>query len=386
MKILLAPDKFKGSLSAYAVCDALRTSLERLNIEDLEVIAKPLADGGDGSLAVLANYLDCETVELEVNDPLMRPIIAQYLRSNNTAYIEMARASGLVLLEDEEKNCLYTTSYGTGQMIADAIEKGANEIYLFIGGSATNDGGIGIASALGYDFFDDWGNLLKPIGENLPLISKIDDSQVSFDSETVMFRVVCDVDNPLYGKNGAAHIYAYQKGANADEVNLLDNGLRMLATQLKIHNYPDIAETPGAGAAGGTGGGMIAFLGATLISGIDTFFEITQFEKSLKKCDLVITGEGKIDEQSLQGKVIKGVSHLADKHGIPVIAVCGMSEENIAGKLGLRAIYDVMNYSDSLKDAMENAREKLERIGEDISKNLLKNHLLSSNSGFKDKE
>lgn len=369
MKILLAPDKFKSSLSARGVCDALSLGLSKSKSE-LNIMTKPLADGGDGSLAVLRSYLDCEMIPLEVKDPLFRPIQTQYLRANNTAYIEMASASGLALLRVDERNCMHTTTYGTGEMIADAVNKGATEIYLFIGGSATNDGGIGIAAAMGYSFYDESNNLLLPIGENLCYIDKIDDSELFFNTENVHFKVVCDVDNPLYGGNGAAHIYAAQKGANTDEIKLLDAGLRIFASQLKIQNYPDISEVPGAGAAGGTGGGMIAFFDANLISGVDTFFEIIQFEEALKDCDLVITGEGKIDAQTLQGKVISGVSNLARKYNIPIIAVCGVTEKNMKERLGLKNIYTVLDYSKSVEDAMQNAAKKLEQIGEEILKEI----------------
>jgi len=365
MKILLAPDKFKGSLSAREVCDALTKGMLQVNSE-LEIITKPLADGGDGSLSVLSEYLDCEPVNLNVNDPLMRPIQVEYLRAKNTAYIELAEASGLVLLSADERNCLHTTTYGTGQIIADAIKQGVNEIYLFIGGSSTNDGGTGIATALGYQFFDAENNLLVPVGESLSLIHKIDDSQVQLDLNSISFKVICDVDNPFYGKNGAAHIYAAQKGASQNEIILLDEGLRNLATQLKTHNYRDISKVSGAGAAGGTGGGMMAFLNASLVSGIDTFFEITELEKAVQNCALIITGEGKIDRQTLQGKVVSGVADLAKKHNIPVLAVCGIMEDEVSKILKINRIYAVLDYASSVKDSMQNAGQILEKIGKKI--------------------
>jgi len=321
VKILIAPDKFKGSLSAKEVCEALSEGILRGNTS-VEIFTKPLADGGDGSLVVLQHYLDVKTITTTVHDPLMRPIQASYSMADTAAYIEMSKASGLVLLQEGERDCMNTSSFGTGELIADAIKKGANKIYLFIGGSATNDGGIGIANALGYRFFDAVENLLEPIGRNLALIKRIDNTQLLYDLSTISFKVICDVNNPFYGKNGAAYIYAAQKGASTEDIILLDKGLENLANCLNHQNFPVIAQVPGAGAAGGVGGGAIAFLGAKLVAGIQTFIELTQLENTLKDCDLIITGEGKIDRQTEQGKVVSGVCQLAKKYEKPVIAVC----------------------------------------------------------------
>lgn len=365
MKILLAPDKFKGSLTALEVCQALERGLKEANPE-LEIVHKPLADGGDGSLAVLDSYLEYQTITVPTQDPLFREISATYRLSQQTAYIELAEASGLVLLTPAERNPMHTSTYGTGLLIADAIQRGAREIYLFIGGSSSNDGAIGIATALGYQFFDANNNPLKPIGKNLSQIQKIDASQVHIDFKKIKFKVICDVDNPFYGKNGAAHIYAAQKGANTQEIAELNQGLLQLAQQLKAHAYADIADVSGAGAAGGTGGGTMAFLQAELISGTDTFFAITNFENALKDCDLVITGEGKIDRQTESGKVVSGVVQLAEKYNKPVIAVCGVAEAGIEELLHLSKIYSVLERSKSVEEAMKHAREKVEEIGREI--------------------
>jgi len=332
MKILIAPDKFKGSLSANGVCEALKKGIEKTS-SSTEIFVKPLADGGDGSLDVLQHYLDLKTITIRVNDPLMRPIEASYSMAENKAYIEMASASGLVLLQEEERDCMYTTSYGTGELIVDAIQKEATKIYLFIGGSATNDGGIGIASALGYRFLNAFGKELLPIGKNLALIKEIDQTQLRYDLSTISLQVICDVNNPFYGENGAAYVYAAQKGANAEDIVLLDRGLENLADCLVHQNYPAIAQVPGAGAAGGVGGGAIAFFGAKLVPGIQTFMELTKLEATLKDCDLIITGEGKIDRQTEQGKVVSGVCEIAQKYQKPVIAICGIADFPIAGFL-----------------------------------------------------
>ena len=362
MKILLAPDKFKGSLTAKEVCDALTVGIHDTN-KAVEIIAKPLADGGDGSLEVLSHYLDLQTMECAVHDPLFRPIFATYKMTAETAYIEMAAASGLVLLKEEERNPLFTSSIGTGELIANALKKGVHQIYLFIGGSATNDGGIGIAHALGYRFYDENNYPLSPIGRSLPLITRIDNSQLLFDPKAVDIQVVCDVNNPFFGPNGAAYIYAPQKGATPEQVAYLDLGLRNLSQQLIYHNYSLIGLLKGAGAAGGIGGGAVAFLKATLLSGIDTFLQITSVESDLKDCDIVITGEGKLDGQSIQGKVVSGVCQLAQRYNKQVIAVCGSMEEEALATLNIQKAYSIVERSASIHEAMTRGKEKLIEIG-----------------------
>lgn len=367
MNILLAPDKFKGSLSAQGVCDALTKGLKATQ-PSCNITSRPLADGGDGSLAILDHYFDLRTYTKRVQDPLGRSISASYKMADKAAYIEMSAASGLVLLKPEERNCMKTSSFGTGELIEDARAKGATEIFLFIGGSATNDGAIGIAEALGYRFYNKSGKRLAPIGENLRDIHKIEAGKVSDKLQRLKIKVICDVNNPFYGPTGAAHVYAAQKGASEEEIELLDAGLRNLAICLEAVGYPDIANIPGAGAAGGVGGGSIAFLGAELVSGIQTFLGISRLEEWVKKSDLIITGEGKLDAQTAHGKVVSGVCLLAQKHGIPVLAVCGIAEEGLAEKLSLKKIYSVMNRSNSVEEAMTTAAEKLEEIGREISR------------------
>ncbi len=369
MKILIAPDKFKGSLSAQEVCTALSKGLKKAN-PNIEITTRPMADGGDGSLQVLAHYLDLKTIPLEVEDPLFRPIAASYSMAGTTAYIEMAAASGLALLKEKERNCMETSSFGTGELILDAIGKGATTIYLFIGGSATNDGGMGIASALGWSFYNKNGELLVPIGESLREVSRIDGSFLFYKPSKVKFKVICDVNNPFYGENGAAYVYAPQKGASPNEVKILDDGLRNLAGQLKAANLRDVSDIPGAGAAGGVGGGAIAFLNAELVSGISTFLEITALEKQIETCDLVITGEGKLDAQTEQGKVISGVCELAAKYDKGAIAVCGAADLPISETLGIQQVYTVLSKANSIAEAMEKAAEKLEIIGTEIGRQL----------------
>jgi len=366
MTILIAPDKFKGSLSAVGVCEAIQTGIHRFN-PNIKTRIHPLADGGEGSLEILKQYTDSQTITTTVADPLMRSIEAQYLIAQQTAYIEMSAASGLILLAESERNCMNTTTFGTGEMILDAIRRGIRDIVLFIGGSATNDLGTGMASALGYRFLDTDKNSINPIGKNLTEIKIIDDKNSLLNLVDVSVRVLCDVTNPLYGTQGAAYTYARQKGANDTEIEHLDKGLRNIAEVLKTHNYPDIADLEGAGAAGGMGGGAVAFLEAKMVSGINFFIELTDLETKVQQADLVITGEGKLDDQTLKGKVVSGVAAMANRHNVPVVAVCGANTLQ-GDELGLKSIYSVMDISQSVEEAMRHAKEKVVDLGFQIIK------------------
>mgnify|MGYP001165656388 FL=1 len=369
MKIVICPDKFKDSMSAIDVCSSLKKGL-LVNNSDLNIISCPMADGGEGSLEILNYYLDLKPEEIIVNDPLFRPIKSTYYLSGKTAYIEMSSASGLYLLKKEERNCMNTSSIGTGQLILDAIKKGATSINLFVGGSATNDGGIGIASALGYLFYDSLDNLLIPKGQNLLSIHRIDKSEVKFNLKKININVICDVNNPLHGKNGAACVFASQKGANPNEINQLDKGLINLESVLIKHDFPNIANIPGSGAAGGVGGGSIAFLGAKLISGIQNFIKITQLERLIKDCNLIITGEGKLDSQTEKGKVISGVSKLALKYKKPIIAICGDADLETSKKLGIKKVYTILERAKSIEDSKKRVGDYLTEIGMELLANL----------------
>lgn len=365
MKIVIAPDKFKDSLSAIKVCENLVKGLTNKD-STFDFISCPLADGGEGSLETLNYHLNFEPVELIVNDPLFRPVSSTYFISNNTAFIEMSSASGLVLLKEVDRNPMLTSSIGTGELILDAINKGVKKINLFIGGSATNDGAVGIAYALGYRFYDSIGNHLSPIGGNLNLIDTIDSSKVRINLKEFDINVFCDVDSPMFGEDGAAFTFASQKGANFSQVKYLDKGLKNLASKLTKNDYKNIAYIPGSGAAGGVGGGLIAFLNAKLVSGIDKIIEVVQLEKLINNCDLIITGEGKLDSQTEKGKVISGVCRLATKYQKPVIAVCGCEEKHISKKLGIKKVYAIEDRANSFEDSMKNAGEYLIEIGNEI--------------------
>ncbi|MEL6594277.1 MAG: glycerate kinase, partial [Bacteroidota bacterium] len=318
MKILLAPDKFKGSLDAFSLCKALSEGILK-HYPQAEIITRPLADGGDGSLAILGQYLDLQTIHLTVHDPLGRPIQASYLLSKEKAFIELAAASGLALLAENERNCMDTSTYGTGQMIADALSRGAYDMYLFVGGSATNDAAMGICDAVGVHFFDSFGERLVTTGRNLSRVAKL----TAPDRIPFMLTIICDVDNPLHGPEGAAYVYAPQKGASPEEVEILDQGLRHFAETFLRYDGVNVSSIPGAGAAGGVAGGAMAILGGELRSGIEMFMEMADLDEAIAQCDWVITGEGRLDGQTERGKVVSGVCQLAHQHQKPVIAICG---------------------------------------------------------------
>ncbi|MCI4670379.1 MAG: glycerate kinase, partial [Bacteroidia bacterium] len=344
MRILICPDKFKGSLTAEEVCTFLAEGI-KISRPEVEVITCPLADGGDGSLEVISQYRSINKVSLSVQDPLGRAIKASYGLAGNTAFIELSSASGLVLLGENEKSPMVSSTFGTGQMILDALQKGCKEIYLFIGGSATNDGGIGIAAALGYDFYDFESKKVEPLGKNLSKIDRIESSRLAFDFDEIDVKVICDVDNPLAGPHGAAKVYAPQKGASEYEIQFLDEGLKKLSQKWLQYGMGDVASIPGAGAAGGVGGGAIAFMKGKLQSGTDTFIEISKLKDQMELADLIITGEGKLDQQTAQGKLISGVAKLATELGKDIIGICGDAEAGIGELLGFRKVYTIMEYS-----------------------------------------
>ncbi|WP_282048969.1 glycerate kinase [Maribacter aquivivus] len=362
MKFVIAPDKFKGSLTGFEFCDAVEEGIKMV-FKDAEIIKKPLADGGDGTMEVAKYYIKGETVIVTVNDPLFRPINASYLYSDETkiAYIEMAEASGLKLLNVDEFNCMETTTFGTGELIYDALEKGATEIILGIGGSATNDGGMGMANALGYRFLDDNDQELIPIGKNLSKVKSIDDSNKNNRLDSVKIKVACDVTNPFYGLQGAAYIYGAQKGASENEIIYLNQGLCNFAEIIKNRYKIDLQKVSGAGAAGGVGGGAFVFLNGELISGNNLIKELADFDIAIKGADWIITGEGQLDEQTLSGKTIDGVVTSAKINKTPVAALCGSVSISVAQqqKFGLAYVASIVRGISTLKEAMEHSKDNL---------------------------
>jgi len=340
MHILIACDSFKDALDAENVCHAIARGLKQAH-PGIEVTEMPLSDGGEGVLDILRKALALRSRALTVSDPLGRPVPASYGLSadGGTALVEMATASGLQLLAQPERNPLLTSTYGTGELLADARARGAKTALLAIGGSDTNDAGIGMAAALGWQFLDAAGASVTPDGGSLQRIVRIvPPPQMPFDK----VEVLCDVTNPLYGPNGAAWIYGPQKGGNKESLAHLDEGLRHIAALVDSQiGRPNLAEVPGAGAAGGLGFGGMAFLNATLKRGIEMVLDLVGFDAAVQRADLVITGEGHIDGQSLQGKLIQGVCARAGK--IPVIALCGKlsASEADVHAVGLKAAYSI---------------------------------------------
>ncbi len=334
-KIVIAPDKFKGSLSGIEFCNIVEEEL-RENFKKLDIVKLPLADGGDGTVEIMNYYLGGNIRQVEVTGPLNSKVLASYYYSPTmkVAFIEMAEASGIKLLNKNDFNPLNTSTYGTGELILDAINQGANHIILGIGGSATNDAGIGMAKALGFRFVDSNNKEVKGTGEDLINICSIDSSNINSKLKEIKFEIACDVNNPLYGTNGAAYIYAPQKGADIQMVKTLDKGLQNFNYIAKKQFNKDVQNVPGAGAAGGLGAGCILFLNATLNSGIDLMMEIAQFNKHISNADWIITGEGRLDKQTLSGKVISGIIKSITQQKVAVF--CGINDLPENGFLALK--------------------------------------------------
>ena len=360
-KILLCPNAFKGSLTAMEAAQAMQegialTAQERgLNIE---TVCLPLADGGDGTLETLIAATGGTLFEANVSDPLGRPIVAQWGRLGGeqarTAVIEMASASGLRLLKPGEYNPLATSTCGTGELMRTAIEAGCTTLLVGIGGSATNDGGAGMAQALGFGLKTQWGEKIKSGGGALHTLTHIEPSAF-WNAHHVQVIVACDVDNPLCGTQGASAIYGPQKGATPETIPLLDANLTHYADILQQTFRKDVRDVAGAGAAGGLGAGLMAFCGAELCSGTEMVFEAVGFEDKLAECDLIFTGEGRLDSQTVRGKVIAQVARRAKLRDIPVIALAGSVEDGTEDALraeGLTAAFSILDRPWETTEAM----------------------------------
>ncbi len=360
MKIILAPDSYKGSLSSTEVSQAMAVGIREM-LPEAELIQVPMADGGEGTVEAVVATTGGKLVEIPVHDPLGREIRASFglTGDGKTAIIEMAAASGLPLLTKAEQNPLLTSTYGTGELIKAALEYQVERIILGIGGSATNDGGKGMAEALGARFLDDSGRELAPGGGSLVMLAKIDLTGLDPRLAEVKFQVACDVTNPLTGPNGAAVIYAPQKGATLEMVLQLDRGLANLAAVVKTELGIEINDLPGAGAAGGLGGGLVAFLGAELSSGIELVMQVTKFAEYLDEADLVFTGEGRIDSQSAFGKTISGIGRVALANNVPVIAIAGSLGDGYEAvyQAGITGVSSIISKPMSLSEALDSAAE-----------------------------
>ncbi|MBV5278919.1 MAG: glycerate kinase [Campylobacteraceae bacterium] len=371
MKVVIAIDSFKGCMSSQELSISIEEGI-KIVYPDALIEACEVADGGEGTLQALVNNTNGDIITCKVHDPLMGEIQAQYgiLGDGKTAVIEMARSSGLPLVPIEKRNPLVTTTFGVGELISDAIAKGCREFIVGIGGSATNDAGVGMLQALGYRFLDKSGVEVGLGGGELGKIHSIDTSHALEELQSCHFLIACDVDNPMYGMRGASQIYGRQKGATEEMVLLLDENVKHFATIIEKYLGKDIAHINGTGAAGALGGGFLAFLNAQLRSGIEIVLDTIHFEEKIKNADFVITGEGKIDAQSLMGKVISGISKLTQKHKVPLIALAGHVEDDAkdAHQYGVDAIFSIMNYPMSLCDAMqkENTQKLMKQSVEEI--------------------
>lgn len=353
MKIVIAPDSFKGCLSARDVAECCVAAFRR-ELPDAEIVSMPLADGGEGLVDALAGSLDAERQTCRVLDPLGRSIEAEYLLGDGFVVMEMSQAAGLSLLNEGERNPLITSTFGVGQMILDAIDRGARKISVGLGGSATNDGGLGMLRAFGYRLLDSSGQELQGIGADLERIASIDTSQADSRLKSIEFTAACDIDNPFYGESGAAFVFAPQKGADSAMVERLDRGLRNLAAVGSRISDVDVQRVPGAGAAGGLGGAFASFLGAKLVRGIEVVLDAVDFDAAIADADLIVTGEGSVDRQSLMGKVLSGVLGRARKVGVPVVAIGGrVANQEELYRAGLIAAFSIQQAPLTLSESMK---------------------------------
>lgn len=365
---ILVPDSFKGTLSAIEVCNIMKSSIKNL-YKDANIISVPVADGGEGTVDAFLYALGGEKKSVWVSDAFNeQKILAHYaMLKDDIAVIEMATCAGLPLVKNRLEPDK-TTTFGVGELIIDAINSGAKKIILGLGGSATNDGGCGMAVALGVKFKDEQYQEFIPTGGTLSQIYKIDMNNIYSKIKDVEFISMCDVDNPLCGRLGASAVFAPQKGADEDMVKLLDEGLAHLAKIIKRDLHIEVKDTKGAGAAGGLGAGSIAFLQSKLTKGIDVILDTINFDELVSKADIVFTGEGKFDSQSLHGKVVMGVANRSQKYKTPVIVVTGAIGENIqeAYNKGITAIFSInkepMEFSKSALKSKENMILTMENI------------------------
>lgn len=356
MKILIAIDSFKGSISSTEGSEAIALGIRDVYPE-AEIVMLPLADGGEGTVEALVQSTKGQFIQKEVTGPLNEKVDAVYgiLGDGQTAVIEVAAACGLPLVPFDKRNPFVTTTYGVGELICDAIEKGCREFIIGLGGSATNDAGIGMLQALGFSFLDQYNQEVSVGGKELQNIDKVDVTNVHSMLKDCTFRVACDVNNLLYGTNGAAYIFAPQKGATEEMVIELDKGLEHFA-KVALHELNiDIHHIAGAGAAGGLGAAFAGFLHAHLQSGIQLVLDVIEMEDKMRGVNFVITGEGKIDGQTSMGKAPLGIAQVAHKHHIPVIALAGGITEEIStlNELGITACFSIVNAPMSLKKAMD---------------------------------
>lgn len=362
MKIVIAPDSFKESLSAMQVAEAIEQGFSEI-FPQAEYIKLPMADGGEGTVESMVAATGGERVHVNVTGPLGLPVngFFGWMGDGETAVIEMAAASGLHLVAPEQRNPLVTTSFGTGELILAALNHGARKIILGIGGSATNDGGAGMMQALGAHFHDIDGKELHVGGAALAQLASVDLSQLDARLAQTDILVACDVDNPLCGAKGASAVFGPQKGATPERVKLLDAALQHYGEKIELATGKSVLNVAGAGAAGGMGAALFGLLNARLQPGIEIVTEALKLADAVQGADLVITGEGRIDSQTIHGKTPVGVARVAKRYDIPVIAIAGgmTPDYSVVHQHGLDAVFSVLNRIQTLPEALEGARENV---------------------------
>ena len=364
MKIVTAIDSFKGSMTSMEAGRAVAEGIHRADA-GAEVLVRPLADGGEGTVEALTSGMNGSRQQVQVTGPLGTPVICEYgiIESSGTAVIEMAGAAGITLVSDEKRNPLYTTTYGVGEVIRDAIKKGCRRFIIGIGGSATNDGGVGMLQALGYDFLDKDGNQIKHGAIGLKDLVQIKDNKAIPELKDCEFHIACDVTNPLCGEQGCSVIFGPQKGATEQMIKDMDHWLADYAKIAKESFTKADADKPGTGAAGGLGFAFLTFTNATLKSGVDLILHETKLEEEIKDADIVITGEGCLDAQTAMGKAPIGVAKLAKKYGKLVLGFSGAVTKGATAcnEAGIDAYFPIVRSAVSLEDAMKkkNAQENL---------------------------
>ncbi len=370
--ILIASDSFKSSLSSGEICHTLSKTLINSSLP-IQITTNKLADGGEGTLAAINQKGDYKVVNLEVDNPLFSKINTHYLYDlqSKTAFVELAQASGLTLVQPTP-NIMHSSTYGTGSLIRHAIENGATEIILFVGGSATNDAGLGILEALGFNFLDKKGSFVKPLPKNLMKIHTIDDTNSVFTNKNISVTIAADVTNPFYGENGASYCYAQQKGATIEDIKFLDKAFHHLADLFLTQYNTDIQNISGSGAAGGVAGGLCAVLGAEIVSGAGYIFNLLDIENKIANSDLVISGEGKIDNQSLNNKLLFAIAKLVKQHNKKLWAICGFFDGNnqLLKQLNISKVFPFARNSSEIEYSILNADKKLDEIAHDILKEL----------------
>lgn len=371
MKAVIAMDSFKGSLTSMEAGKAAAKGIYKV-YPGAEILVKPLADGGEGTVNALVNGMDGTFETVRVTGPLGQPVDAIYgiLSENRTAVMEMAQASGITLVKKEKRNPLHTTTYGVGEMIRDAIQKGCRRFLMGIGGSATNDGGIGMLQALGYNILNEKGNPVAPGAAGLKELSFISDTHVIPELKECEFHIACDVTNPLCGETGCSAVFGPQKGATSEMVRDMDLWMKQYASLARKLSPKADASIPGTGAAGGLGFAFLGFTNAVLESGIHIILKAAHMEEAIKDADFVITGEGRLDSQTAMGKAPAGVASLAKKYHKPVIAFSGSAAKDavLCNKNGIDAFFPIIRGVCSLEEAMnpENARQNMTDTAEQV--------------------